>query len=125
MTHDGITRLNSMMLCMGCYGQYPVNEVLCSPLEAVDLKATGDSLVGAHDGFSGVPPGVHKGSPACFLRRPVAQILRLLIMLVRDWIAQNIQKADTVLWSGVITKHIFIATVVILKVRLNLDLKPR
>ncbi len=78
MTHDGITRLNSMMLCMGCYGQYPVNEVLCSPLEAVDLKATGDSLVGAHDGFSGVPPAVHKGAPACFLRRPVAQILFVL-----------------------------------------------
>lgn len=43
----------------GSNAQYPVNEVLCSSLEAVDLKATGDSFVGAHDGCSGVPPVIH------------------------------------------------------------------
>lgn len=40
------------------FGQYPVDELLSSSLEAVDLKATADSLVGAHDRFTAVPPGI-------------------------------------------------------------------
>lgn len=41
-----------------------------------------------------------------FMHIWMCMYLRRLIMLVRDWIAQYIQKADTVLWSGVITKHL-------------------
>lgn len=40
------------------FGQYPVDELFRSSLEAVDLKATVDFLVGAHDRFTAVPPAI-------------------------------------------------------------------
>lgn len=58
---DSVTKQHDAMCVRGCGGggQYPVNKVLCSSLEAVNLEAAGHSLVGAHDGFAVVPPAVH------------------------------------------------------------------